>query len=62
MFRGPFEFDEFDDDLDGEPEEIPVCPECGSDDLTIIDEDAGGENEYVCEDCGERFFDGEEEE
>ncbi len=61
MVRGPFEFDEFDDDLDGEPEEIPVFPECGSDDLTIIDENAGGVNEYVCEDCGERFSDGEEE-
>jgi DNA-directed RNA polymerase subunit RPC12/RpoP len=57
------EDDELDDDyfLDEEDEEIPVCPECGSDDLTIIGEDDEGNNEYGCEDCGERFSDGEEE-
>ena len=37
------------DDWDDEPENIPVCPECGSDDLTNMGE------EYVCEDCGEVF-------
>ncbi len=60
MARGAFEFDEFDDDLDNEPdEEIIVCPECGSDDLNIVGEfDEEGIN---CEDCGERFTDGEEE-
>jgi hypothetical protein len=54
--RGAFEYDEFDDDLDEGPEDIPVCPECGSDDLTIV-----GEGQYVCEDCGERFVEGEED-
>ena len=54
--RGAFEYDEFDDDLDEGPENIPVCPECGSDDLTIV-----GEGQYVCEDCGERFVEGEED-
>lgn len=63
MARMPFCFDEFDDDLDPEPEEIVVCPECGSDDLDIVDEfDEEGINEYICEDCGARFTDGEEEE
>ena len=37
MAKGPFEYDEFDDDLDDEPEDIPVCPECGSDDLRLTD-------------------------
>jgi predicted RNA-binding Zn-ribbon protein involved in translation (DUF1610 family) len=49
------------DEDDEEDEEIPVCPECGSDDLTIIGEDDDGNNEYECEDCGERFSDGEED-
>ena len=50
------EEDDYEDD-----EAIPVCPECGSDDLEIIDETDEGDNEYVCNDCGERFVDGEEE-
>jgi len=50
------------DDFDEAEETIPVCPECGSDDLTVIGEDEDGNNEYVCEDCGERFTDEEEEE
>ena len=45
--------EDFDD-----PTPIVVCPECGSDDLEIIDEDNG---EYECLDCGERFTDGEED-
>jgi DNA-directed RNA polymerase subunit RPC12/RpoP len=49
--------DEEDFDFD-DPTPIVVCPECGSDDLEIIDEDNG---EYECLDCGERFTDGEEE-
>ena len=48
--------DEEDDFAD---ETIPVCPECGSDDLSVTGQDANGENEYVCEDCGEEF--GEED-
>jgi len=27
----------------------------------VIGENDNGENEYVCNDCGERFTDGEEE-
>lgn len=45
-----------------EDEDIPVCPKCGSDDLTIIDEDDDGNTEHQCEDCGERFTDGDDEE
>ena len=49
-------------DWDHDDEEtIPTCPECGSDDLEVIDETEEGDNEYVCNDCGERFVDGEEE-
>lgn len=62
MVRGPFEFDEFDDDLDEGPEEIPVCPECGSDDLKFLGEDDEGNAMYECLDCGEEFTQGEEEE
>ena len=63
MPRLAFEYDEEDDDLDEVDEEIVVCPECGSDDLTVVGEfDEEGINEYICEDCGERFTDGEEEE
>jgi DNA-directed RNA polymerase subunit RPC12/RpoP len=57
-FRGAFEFDEFDDDLE---EDTLACPECGSDDLEIIGEDEEGNIEYECADCGERFTDAEEE-
>ena len=49
------------DDWDDEPEDIPVCPECGSDDLTPTGEDLEGKMEYECEDCGERFTPGEDE-
>ena len=49
------------DDWDDAGEVIPVCPECDSDDLEVIGENDNGENEYVCNDCGERFTDGEEE-
>ena len=49
------------DDLDDEDlgdddyEDLPVCPECGSDGLTIITEAEDGNHEYECDDCGERF-------
>lgn len=61
MARQAFEFDEFDDDLDEPDEEIPVCPECGSDDLESLGEDEEGNASYECLDCGEIFSDGEEE-
>jgi len=52
-----------DDDLDEEPEETVVCPECGSSDLEVIGElDEEGSNEYECQDCGERFTEGEDDE
>ena len=54
------ELDDFDDGGYDEPSQIAVCPECGGDDLTIVGETDEG-NEYVCEDCGERFSAGEEE-
>jgi NAD-dependent SIR2 family protein deacetylase len=40
---------------DEEDEVIPVCPECGSDDLEVTGTDANGDNEYECNDCGETF-------
>jgi len=61
MAREPFEYDEFDDDLDDGPVSTVVCPECGSDDLEVISEDGDGNFVYECNDCGERFTDGEEE-
>jgi DNA-directed RNA polymerase subunit RPC12/RpoP len=52
------DLDEEDDDWDGET--YSVCPECGSDDLELVDATEGGD-EYLCNDCGERFVDGEDE-
>jgi len=49
------------DDWDEGSEEIPVCPECEGDDLEVIGEDEDGNNEYLCNDCGERFTDWEED-
>jgi tRNA(Ile2) C34 agmatinyltransferase TiaS len=59
--RGAFEYDEFDDELDDEPEDIPVCPDCGGDDLESLGEDEDGNGAYECLDCGERFVEGEED-
>lgn len=60
MFYDESEDDELEDDLDEEDwdeedEVIPVCPECGSDDLEITGQDLTGDNEYECNDCGETF-------
>jgi ssDNA-binding Zn-finger/Zn-ribbon topoisomerase 1 len=49
-----------DEEEDEADEIIAVCPECGSDDLELIDENDDG-NEYLCNDCGERFTEGEED-
>jgi predicted RNA-binding Zn-ribbon protein involved in translation (DUF1610 family) len=49
------------DDWDEEDETIPVCPECGSDDLDRVGEDEDGDTEWECNDCGERFSEGEED-
>jgi hypothetical protein len=49
------EFDDDDFDDDESLETIPVCPECGSDDLEVTGTDANGDNEYECNDCGETF-------
>ena len=56
--------DDFDDDVDYDEEtgEVIVCPECGSDNLEVIGEDDDGNNLYECQECGEEFADGEEEE
>ena len=48
------EEDEFED------ESIPTCPECEGDDLELLGHDDEGNNEYECNDCGERFTDEEE--
>ena len=48
---------------DEEAEDIPlVCPECGSDDLESLGEDEDGNEAYECEECGECFSDGEDDE
>ena len=53
--------EEFDDDFD-EPTPAVECPECGSNDLEVTGESEDGDAEFVCNDCGERFTEGEEEE
>lgn len=52
---------EEDFELDDDPEDMPVCPDCGSDDVTFVCETDDGENEYVCEECGKTFVEGEED-
>jgi len=52
------EWDDWDgewDDWDHDDETIPVCPECGSDDLEVTGQDLNGDDEYECNDCGETF-------
>jgi len=51
--------DEFDDEFAEADELIPVCPECGGDDLEVTGQDLNGDDEYECLDCGETF--GEED-
>jgi predicted RNA-binding Zn-ribbon protein involved in translation (DUF1610 family) len=49
-----------DEEEDEADEIIAACPECGSDDLEYIDSTEEGD-EYLCNDCGERFVEGEED-
>lgn len=51
------------DDLEEEDDDWygnTICPECGSEDLKLVDSTEDGD-EYTCNDCGERFVEGEED-
>ena len=58
--------DELEDDLEEDDDDLDIdqlyasCPECGSDDLEHLDSTEEGD-EYLCNDCGERFVEGEED-
>lgn len=49
------QYDEPDNDDEGD--ELPSCPECGSDD---VDDDGSGYLQYTCNDCGHNWGDDED--
>ena len=48
-----------DEDCDDELEDIAVCPSCGSDDISVLSEIEGM---WECQDCGETYTVGDEDE
>ncbi len=52
--------DNYEDETEGGDLDYVICPECGSDDVELVSNGDDGA-EYECNDCGEVFTDGEEE-